>query len=96
MREDLKGAHIALVTLTQAEDGVPLLKLLIVAASLSGEARPVLLMLDSGANIPYLYNTSQHLVPQSMAPASFGGVALVGSGADVTQRNLPHFRKPTE
>jgi hypothetical protein len=40
-------------------------------------------MLDSGANIPYLYNTSQRLVPQR---TSFGGTSLVGSGADGDQK----------
>ena len=85
MRAEVKGPHIALVTPAQTADGAPLPKLLIVAARLSGETRPVRLMLDSGANIPYLYNTSQHLVPQSMAPISFGGRSLVGSGADGNQ-----------
>jgi Aspartyl protease len=85
MRAEVKGPHIALVTPAQMADGAPLPKLLIVAARLSGETRPVRLMLDSGANIPYLYNTSQHLVPQTMAPPSFGGASLVGSGADGDQ-----------
>jgi hypothetical protein len=85
MRAEIKGPHIALVTPPQRADGAPLPKLLIIAARLSGETRPVRLMLDSGANIPYLYNTSQHLVPQPMAPTSFGGRSLVGSGADGNQ-----------
>lgn len=84
MRAEIKGPHIALVTPSQT-DGAPLPRLLIVSARLSGETRLVRLMLDSGANIPYLYNTSQHLVPQSMAPTSFGGRSLVGSGADGNQ-----------
>jgi len=84
MRAEIKGPHIALVTPPQT-DGAPLPKLLIVAARLSGETRPVRLMLDSGANIPYLYNTSQRLLPQTMAPASLGGRSLVGGGADGNQ-----------
>jgi len=83
MRSEVKGPHIALVTPAQTADGTPLPKLLIIAARLSGETQPVRLMLDSGANIPYLYNTSQHLVPQ---PTSFGGMSLVGSGADGDQK----------
>jgi hypothetical protein len=83
MRSEVKGPHIALVTSAQMADGAPLPKLLIIAARLSGEAHPVRLMLDSGANIPYLYNTSQHLVPQRTA---FGGTSLVGSGADGDQK----------
>ena len=85
MRAEMKGPHIALVTPPQTADGAPLPKLLIIAARLSGETRPVRLMLDSGANIPYLCNTSQHLAPQSGAPTSFGGRSLVGSGADGNQ-----------
>jgi hypothetical protein len=85
MRAEVKGPHIALVAPAQTADGAPLPELLIIAARLSGETRPVRLMLDSGANVPYLYNTSQHLVPQSMAPTSFGGRSLVGSGADGNQ-----------
>ena len=85
MRAEIKGPHIALVTPPQRADGAPLPKLLIIAARLSGETRPVRMVLDSGANFPYLYNTSQHLVPQSMAPISFGGRSLVGSGADGNQ-----------
>lgn len=85
MRAEVKGPHIALVAPARTADGARLPELLIVAARLSGETRPVRLMLDSGANIPYLYNTSQHLVPQSMAPISFGGRSLVGSGADGNQ-----------
>ena len=42
-------------------------------------------MLDSGANIPYLYNNSQPL-PQVMAQRSFGGASLVGTSADGDQR----------
>jgi Aspartyl protease len=83
MRSEVKGPHIALVTPAQAADGAPLPKLLIIAARLSGETQPVRLMLDSGANIPYLYNTSQHLVPQR---TSFGGMSLVGSGANGDQK----------
>ena len=82
MRTEVKGPHIALMTPAQTANGAPLPKWLIISARLSGETQPVRLMLDSGANIPYLYNTSQHLVPQR---TSFGGRSLVGSGADGDQ-----------
>ncbi len=85
MRAEVKGPHIALVTPAQTAGGAPLPKLLIITARLSGETHPVRLMLDSGANIPYLYNTSQRLVPQR---TSFGGTSLVGSGADGDQKGL--------
>ncbi len=83
MRTEVKGPHIALVTPPQTADGAPLPKLLMITARLSGETHPFRLMLDSGANIPYLYNTSQRLVPQQR---SFGGTSLVGSGADGDQK----------
>ena len=83
MRSEVKGPHIALVTPAQTADGAPLPKLLIITARLSGETHPVRLMLDSGANIPYLNNTAQHLMPQS---TSFGGMSLMGSGADGDQK----------
>ena len=78
MRAKIKGPQIALVTPAQTVDGAQLPNLPIIAARLSGETRPVRLMLDSGANIPYLYNTSQHLPGDT----SFEGASLVGSGAD--------------
>jgi Aspartyl protease len=84
----LKGPHIPLVTPVQAEDEATLPGLLIIEARLSGETRPVRLMLDSGANIPYLYNTSQRLAPQAMTPRSFGGASLVGTSADGDRRVL--------
>ena len=85
MRREIKGPHIAIATPPQTPDGAPLPKRLIIAARLSGETRPVRLMLDSGANIPYLYNTSQRLLPHTMAPTSFAGRSLIGSGADGNQ-----------
>lgn len=83
MRSEMKGQHVALVTPAQTADGAPLPKLLIVAARLSGETQPVRLMLDSGSNISYLYNTAQHLVHQQ---TPFGGMSLVGSGPDGDQK----------
>lgn len=79
MRKEVKGQPSALMTPAQAADGAQLPKLLIIAARLSGETQPVRLMLDSGANISYLYNTSERLAPQA---TSFAGKSLVGSGAD--------------
>jgi len=49
----------------------------IILARLSDGTPPVRLKLDSGTNAPFLYNTSGH-----MAPISFGGGSVVGSGAD--------------
>jgi hypothetical protein len=77
MRVEVKGPHIALVSASQTRDAERLPGLLIVAARLSDGAPPVRLKLDSGTNAPFLYNTSGH-----MAPISFGGGSVVGSGAD--------------
>lgn len=86
MKADIRGAHIPLLTPGQAQTGAPLPNLLIITARLSGETRPVRLLLDSGSNIPYLYNTSQRLVPQAVGQRSFGGASLVGSGANGDQQ----------
>src|SRR5579864_1167550 len=83
MRAEIKGQRVPLVISDQVRNGAALPSLLIIAARLSGETHPLRLMLDSGANIPYLYNTSQRLVPQR---TSFGGTSLVGSGADGDQK----------
>jgi len=82
-RAEIKGQRVPLVISDQVRNGAALPSLLIIAARLSGEMHPVRLMLDSGASIPYLYNTSQRLVPQR---TSFGGTSLVGSGADGDQK----------
>jgi hypothetical protein len=79
MQAEIKGPHVPLVVSDHPQCRTALPGLLIVTARLSGETHPVRLMLDSGSNIPYLYNTSQRLVPQATA---FGGRSLVGSGAD--------------
>lgn len=82
MRADVKGLHIALLTTTQTSDGEPLPKSLIVSARLSDGMRPVRLKLDSGTNIPFLYNTSEY-----MALGAFRGAALRG-GANGAQRTF--------
>ncbi len=78
MRAEIKGAHIAMLTPTQAD--VPP-NSLIFAVRLSDARRPLLLKLDSGANAPFLYNA-----PQYMAVAQFRGASLRGSGTNGSQR----------
>jgi hypothetical protein len=63
MRANVKGPHIALVTSAQSADSQPLPGQFIVAARISGGARPVRLKLDSGANVSLLYNVSQFMTP---------------------------------
>ena len=81
MQAEIKGPRVPLLTPDPAQDGPPLSNLRIITARLSGETQPVRLMLDSGSSIPYLYNTSQRLVPQIKA-----GESLVGSGANGDQQ----------
>ena len=81
MRAGVKGTHIPLVASAEAENGTVLPDLLIIAAHLTGGTRPVRLMLDSGANAPILYNTSQYMALQLSQI-----VALRGSGVDGAQR----------
>lgn len=66
MRSNLKGPRIALLPTVRANDTAALPNLLIIAAHLSGETRPVRLMLDSGTNVPCLYNSSLHVNSQRM------------------------------
>ena len=81
MRAGVKGTHIPLVALAQPADGAVLPGLLIIAAHLTDGTRPVRLMLDSGANAPILYNTSQYMALQLSQT-----VSLRGSGVDGAQR----------
>jgi hypothetical protein len=81
MRAGVKGTHIPLVASAEPANGAMLPGLLIVAADLTDGARPVRLMLDSGANAPILYNTSQYMALQLSQT-----VALRGSGVDGAQR----------
>jgi hypothetical protein len=81
MRAGVKGPHIPLVVAAVAESGVTLPGLLIIAVRLSDGMRPVRLMLDSGANSPVLFNTTQYMalpLPKS--------VPLRGNGVDGAQR----------
>jgi len=89
MRPEVKGQRVALLTPghapAQTGDGAPLPKSLIVSVKLSDGMRPVRLKLDSGANTPFLYNTSSY-----MALGAFRGASLQGgAGARRTYTALP-------
>ncbi len=77
MRAEVKGPHNALLPVDRTSDGGPSPGLLIVTARLSDGTPPVRLKLDSGTNVPLLYNTSGH-----MGPGGFGGGLVVGCGTD--------------
>jgi hypothetical protein len=78
MRPAVKGERLPLVD--RSGDGT-LAKALIVSVKLSDGMRPVRLKLDSGANMPFLYNTSEY-----MALGAFRGASLHGGGANAAQR----------
>jgi aspartyl protease len=82
MRGEVKGSHIPLLVPTQTTDGT-LPKSLIISARLSDGMRPVRLKLDSGTNVPFLYNISEY-----MALGLFRGVSLHGGGANGSQRTF--------
>ena len=83
MRASVKGMRIPLVASPQSTDSQLLPGRLIVAVRIPDAARPVLLKLDSGANVPLLYNVSQILTPGQLPAAS-----LLGNGLDGTQRGF--------
>jgi hypothetical protein len=82
MRTDVKGSHIALVEPAQQVNGSTASSLIVVA-KLSDGMRPVRLKLDSGSNVPFLYNTSEY-----MALGLFRGASLHGGGANGAQRSF--------
>ncbi len=89
MRAEVKGQRVALLTPARRRRkqgiGAPLPKSLIVSVKLSDGMRPVRLKLDSGANTPFLYNTSSY-----MALGAFRGASLQGgAGARRTYTALP-------
>jgi Aspartyl protease len=79
MATDVKGAHIALVAPAQTANGMPLLKSLIIAASLSDGTRPIRLKLDSGTNVSFLFNTAQYLPLDLLRRTSLHGGGLDGA-----------------
>jgi Aspartyl protease len=82
MRAEVKGKRVSLLAPDAAQNGAALPKSLIVAVRLSDGMRPVRLKLDSGANVPFLYNT-----PDYMALGAFRGASLRG-GANGAQRTF--------
>jgi hypothetical protein len=77
MREEVKGQHIQLLRPAQTltADGAPLAESLIISVRLSDGMRQVRLKLDSGANVPFLYNTSEYMALGVFRGASFTGGA---------------------
>jgi hypothetical protein len=80
MRAEVKGPHIPLVATAEADEAGPMPGLLLITVRLSGGLRPVRLLLDSGANEPILFNTSEYML---LRPSHDSPVR--GSGVDGTQ-----------
>jgi len=80
MRASVKGPHIALA---QAAGGAVVSNSLIVEARLSDGKRPVRLWLDSGTNVPFLYNPSEYLAQRTIHNAS-----LQGTGGNAAQQSF--------
>src|SRR5260370_9565011 len=68
---------------SREQRAAPLVHSLIVSAKLTDGMRPVRLKLDSGTNVPFLYNTSD-----DMALGLYNGVALRGGGANGSQQTF--------
>jgi hypothetical protein len=62
MRTSVKGPHIPLVAFGQAADGDTYSSPLIIEAHLSHQSQPVRLLLDTGANVCFLFKPSEHLL----------------------------------
>jgi hypothetical protein len=87
MQTEVKGQHVALLEPGSKDESgggaAPLAHSLIVSAKLTDGMRPVRLKLDSGANVPFLYNASDYL-----ALGLYHGAALRGGGANGAQRTF--------
>jgi Aspartyl protease len=64
MQSQVKGKHIALVTRLHPQDWVLSTEPLIIPVHLGGMAtRQLFLLLDSGTNVPFLYDPGKYLAP---------------------------------
>jgi hypothetical protein len=81
MQAHVKGQHVALLEPESGSGSADLAHSLIVSARLSDGMRPLRLKLDSGANMPFVYDPAG-----CMALGLYRGVALRGSGANGAQR----------
>jgi hypothetical protein len=82
MQPQIKGKHIALVTPPHPEGGVLLTEPLIISVHLSGiPGRPLLQLLDSGTNVPLLYDSGK-----AMAGGFSVSVPIRDRGPDGVER----------
>jgi hypothetical protein len=80
MRQEVKGEHIALVTSTQPEDEALFTVPLIIPVYLSGSGtRQLLLLLDSGTNVPFLYDPGKYLALELFVRTPRRGSSIDGA-----------------
>ena len=80
MRQEVKGEHIALVTPTQPEDEALFTVPLIIPVYLSGSGtRQLLLLLDSGTNVPFLYDPGKYLALELFVRTPRRGSSIDGA-----------------
>jgi hypothetical protein len=81
MRAEVKGTHIPVAVTAEADEAGAMTGLLLITVQLSGGLRPLRLVLDSGANEPILFNTSQYMLPQASHDTSLRGRGVDGVSA---------------
>jgi hypothetical protein len=81
MAAGVKGPHIALMAPARTTNGMPALRSLIIAATLSDATRPVRLKLDSGTNVSFLFYTARYMPLELLA-----STPSLGGGFDRAQR----------
>jgi len=75
MRPNLKGERIALVTPPQTNGQATASMPLVIAVHLSGVGRPLLLELDSGATVPFLFEPAKYLAPGLVLSPTMHGLS---------------------
>jgi hypothetical protein len=80
MRAEVKGPHIALLPEAETSTDGLLFRSLIISARLSDGMQSVRLKLDSGTNVPFLFDSPQYMPP--------GSIRRVGGGLNGTQRSF--------
>lgn len=83
MRTRVKGVRVGLTTPGPAADGVPSTGMLLIPVHLNGARRQLLLALDSGTNVPFLYDPGHYLDPGLLKSEP-----VESRGADGVQRTF--------
>jgi Aspartyl protease len=81
MRTNVKGPHIALIIPANTSEGRSLARALVVESRLSDGMRPIRLWLDTGSNVPFLYNPSEYLAIRRSQIVPQTGIGGDGSQA---------------